>query len=304
MNRLAQKNLAPSRLGFGSAPIGNLYQSITDSEAILAVQAAYECGTRLFDTAPLYGAGLAERRLGEALRGVERKSYLLQSKVGRVLDQGRLEFDLSTSGLERSLEGSLQRLQVSSLDLVLLHDPDQHEAQAVASALPTLLAWREQGMVRAVGLGMNQWQMPQRLLQHFELDLVLLAGRYTLLEQGALGFLDECAKTGVAVLAGGVFNSGILATGAGPNSFYNYQAAPPELLQKTRQLEAVCLEFGVPLAAAAVQFVLRHSAVVCAVLGASQAKESRQHWQFLVQTIPTDFWSALKYRGLLTGETP
>jgi D-threo-aldose 1-dehydrogenase len=296
-SRLERLGLNISPIGFGSAPIGGLYESIPEATARAAIRAALQGGINLFDTAPSYSLGFSEQRLGAALKNVPRESYVLESKVGRLLEDGGLKFDLTPSGLERSLESSLKRLGVSRLEIVLLHDPDDHEITACETALPSLLEWRDQGLVRAIGMGMNQWQMPLRLLEQFDLDIIMVAGRYTLLEQAALPLLDACAERDVAVFAAGVFNSGILASGAIPGAKHNYATASPEIMARVQRLEMVCAGHGVTLNAAAVQFVLAHPAVVSAVLGMSTELEVHDNLTALQAHIPQAFWQELQDIG-------
>jgi len=306
---IARGTVRVSQLGFGSAPIAHLYGNVPLDQALVTVHTALERGVTLLDTAPWYGLGEAERRLGLALRGVPRGRYTLSTKVGRVLEDGGARFDFSRDGVLRSLEGSLERLQTDRLDIVHLHDPDDFERQALEEALPTLLELRGQGVIGAVGAGMNQVAMLERFAQyagaqHGGFDVFMLAGRYTLLEQGGLDLLNLCAERGIVVLLGGVFNSGILATGAVPGAKYNYQDAPPELLERVRRLEGVCREFGVSLAAAALHFPLAHPAVASIVVGAASSAELEANLRNLQVPPSLEFWTALRDRGLLSLEVP
>ena len=306
---LGQSVVQVSPLGFGSAPIAHLYTEIPLTQALETVQTALERGVTLLDTAPWYGLGEAERRLGLALRGVPRDRYTLSTKVGRVLENGGARFDFSRDGVLRSLTGSLERLGTDRLDLVHLHDPDDFERQALLEALPTLLELREQGVIGAVGAGMNQAGMLERFAQyagaqHGGFDAFMLAGRYTLLEQGGLELLDLCAERGIAVLLGGVFNSGILATGAVQGAKYDYRDAPPAVLERVTRLEGVCREFGVSLAAAALHFPLAHPAVASLVVGAASSAELEVNLELLELQIPLEFWAALRHAGLLSLEAP
>lgn len=300
-DRLERLGLHGSRIGFGSAPIGGLYGPVPEETALDTARAAFAAGIRVFDTAPGYSLGLSETRLGLALRGLPRDELLLESKVGRVLEQGRLRFDFSERGLEASLESSLERLGAQSLDVALLHDPDDFEDAALKTAFPTLLRWREQGLVRAIGVGMNQWAMPLRFLERVDLDVIMLAGRYTLLEQGGWPLLQACAERGVAVFAAGVFNSGILA--GGPTK-YDYGDPPAWVKVKLRALRAAAVTHETPLAAAAIQFVLAHPAVACAVLGASHPDEVRANERSASWPIPPEFWRSLVLAGLLPDFVP
>ncbi len=292
------------RLGFGSAAIANLYGPIPEGQALETVWTALEARVTLLDTAPWYGLGLAESRLGVALRGIPRCEYTLSSKVGRVLEGDSARFDFSRDGVLRSLEGSLERLGVDYLDMVHLHDPDDFEVQALDEALPTLLELRDQGVIGAVGAGMNRWEMLSRFAKHGGFDTFLLAGRYTLLEQRALGFLEACHARSIPVLLGGVFNSGILATGAGPGAKYDYGDAPKAVLERVRQLERVCQAYEVPLARAALQFPLAHPAVACVVVGAASSTELEANRTHLNASIPQAFWVALRSSGALDPGVP
>ena len=302
--RLERLGLSVSRIGFGSAPIGDLYGLVPEETALETIRAALDGGVTLIDTAPAYSLGLCESRIGMALSGVPRERFVLESKVGRIMTERGLRFDLTRDGLERSLDQSLTRLGVTHLDIVLLHDPDDLEPEACETALPTLLGWRERGLVRAVGVGMNQWQMPLRFLEHFDLDVVMVAGRYTLLEQGGLALLDTCQFRDVAVFAAGVFNTGILASGAKTDAKFNYADAPTDVLVRVARLEAICARHGVSLAAAAIQFVLAHTAVKSAVLGASHPDEVRANLESSRMSISPEFWGELSACELLPEHVP
>ncbi|ETK31930.1 aldo/keto reductase [Microbispora sp. ATCC PTA-5024] len=295
--------------GFGAAPIGNLYTAITDEEATAAVDAAWDAGIRFFDTAPHYGLGLSERRLGDALRERPRDEYAISTKVGRLLvpgdgtgtdDQGfavpntlRRVWDFSRDGVRRSLEESLGRLGLTRVDLVLLHDPDDHWKEAVSEAYPALAELRDQGVVGAIGAGMNQWQMLADLVRETDLDVVLLAGRYTLLDRsGEDVLLPLCRERGVSVVAGAVFNSGLLAR-HDPGGTYNYGPVPPELLERAREIARVCERHGVTLPQAAMAFPLRHPAVASVVIGMRSAGEVRQNMDLAARPIPDALWADL-----------
>jgi len=302
-SRLGRTDLRVPTLGFGSAPIGDLYGSVPVAQAVETVQFALECGVNLIDTSPWYGAGLAETRVGFALRGMPREEYLISSKVGHLID-GSGGFDFSRDGVLRSIEGSLERLGVDSLDIVHLHDPDDHERSALEFAFPALNELRSQGMIGAIGAGVNQWQILERFAHQADFDCFLLAGRYTLLEQDSLCLLDLCAEKNIAVLLGGVFNSGILATGARPGAKYNYEAAPGEILERVRRLEVIASSHHVSLKAVALQFALAHKAVVSLVVGAAQPHETEENLTALRETIPVQLWTDLRLEGLLQSDAP
>jgi D-threo-aldose 1-dehydrogenase len=303
---LGRTDLRVSRIGLGTAPIGHLYAPVPEDQAQATVRAALDAGITLFDTAPLYGAGLSERRLGTALAGLPRAAFVLSTKVGRrVQPDGSVVFDWTRDGILRSIEESLVRLGLERIDIVHLHDvdaafsdPAEAHRAALDVAFPTLAELRAQGVIGAIGAGMNQWEMPAHFARHADFDCFLLAGRYTLLEQGGLPLLRLCRKRGIAVLLGGVFNSGILATGARPGAKYNYADAPPDVLARVARLEAVCAEFGVPLATAALHFPLRHPAVTALVLGAVAPAEVRQNLAALAAPVPPELWQAFGDAGL------
>lgn len=325
--------LSFTELGFGSAPIGNLFRAISDDEAHAVLDAAWAGGVRYFDTAPLYGLGLSETRLNRLLRGKRRDDYVLSSKVGRLLKavppgQGDGEgkwfdvpsrqevYDYSYDGTMRSLEFSLERLGVDRIDVLYAHDLDifnhgsQEALQArldafMAGGYRALVALRDQGVIRAFGGGINEWQPCQWLLERGDFDLFLLAGRYTLLEQEAQeSFLPLCQKRGVGIVVGGPYNSGILATGPKPGVHWNYSPAPEWVLTKAARLQEVCAAHGVRLVDAAFQFPLRHPAVVSVIPGGQGLAEMASNLQAAAATIPDDLWDELRAEGLLRADAP
>ncbi|HWQ15840.1 MAG TPA: aldo/keto reductase [Roseiflexaceae bacterium] len=302
---LGRTDLAVTRLGLGTAPIGNLYAPVTDEQAVAVVHAALESGVRFFDTAPLYGDGASERRLGLALRGVPRAGVVISTKVGRSgIPNQWSRYDFSRDAVLRSFEASLTRLGTDYVDILHIHDPDDHERQALEEAFPTLAELRAQGAIRAIGAGMNQWQMLARFARAADFDCFLLAGRYTLLEQGALEFLALCRERGIGVLLGGVFNSGILATGPRAGAKYNYADAPPDVLERAGTIAAACERHGAPLATAAVQFVLAHPAVTTAVIGAVSPEEVRANVRAASAPVPAALWDELRAAGLIPPDAP
>ena len=311
-------------LAFGGAPIGNLGQPVSEVDARGALTAAWESGLRYFDTAPHYGLGLSERRFGAGLAGRPRDELIVSTKVGRVLapntdstpardDEGfavpatsvRVR-DYTRDGVLRSLESSLQRLQLERIDVVFVHDPDNFYAAALDGAFPALEELRSQGVIRAYGAGMNQSAMLADLVRNTNLDVVLLAGRYTLFEQDALDdLLPLCEARGVSVVAGGVFNSGLLATNRpSQRATYNYAPASPQVLARADRIADVCERHGVPLPAAAVQFVLDHPAIATVCLGARTAAEVERNARLLDMAVPDELWSDLKSEGLLRQDAP
>jgi len=303
---LGGKNaLQVTNFGLGTAPIGNAAH-VPDADADATVQHAYTLGVRLFDSAPLYGGGVAETRLGRALRGIPRESYVISTKIGRVVTNapGPLPFDYSYDGIMRCIEGSLQRLNTDRIEIVLVHDPDDHEQNALDSAFPTLQELRRQGVIKAIGAGMNQWQMEQRFAEQADPDVFLLAGRYTLLEQTSLGFLQLCKEKGIGIFLGGVFNSGILATGPVANAQYQYANAPAAILEKTRKINAVCQRFDVPLNVAALHFAQAHPTITSLVVGAVKPAEVEANVAALAMAVPGELWQELRAQGLIEAAAP
>ena len=306
-------------LGFGGAPIGNLYRQVAEQEALDAVTAAWEGGVRYFDTAPHYGLGLSERRLGAALAGQDRDSYLLSTKVGRLLrpspspkgqdaegfdvpDDVHRVRDYSRDGVLRSIEESLQRLGTDRIDIVYIHDPDDYWTEAVEGAAPTLSALRDEGVIGAWGAGMNQSEMLHRFVTETDIDVIMLAGRYTLLEQGAnRDLLPACLERGVGVVNVGVFNSGLLSKERpAANATYNYAPAPQELLDRAHLLADICESHGTTLPAAALHFPYRHPAVTSVVLGMRTPAQVKQNLDLASQSVPDQLWADLRDRGLIS----
>lgn len=296
--------------GLGTAPLAGLFAPVSEEQAEQALAAAWDGGIRYFDTAPHYGTGLAEERLGRFLRGLPghaAREAVVSTKVGRVLVPGQGEEegfpgrtghvrvrDYSRDGVLRSLDDSLARSGLDRFDLVLIHDPDDHWEQAVGQAYPALAELRDQGVIGAIGAGMNQAEMLTRFVRETDMDVVLVAGRYTLLDRAAeRELLPECARRGVAVVVGGVFNSGVLAGG----DTYDYAAAPPAVLERARELGRVCAAYGVPLPAAALRFPHRHPAVTTVLIGARSAEEVREDLELAATPIPDELWRELDEAG-------
>ena len=318
---LGRTPLRVTRLGLGTAPLGGLFAAVGDDQARGAVERAWDLGLRWFDTAPLYGSGLSEQRLGAALRPHARDEYVLATKVGRLLrpsGSGRpggqdfwgegtgLDpvFDFSATATRRSLEESLERLGLGRVDVLHVHDPDEHHREAVEGALPELVRMRAEGTIGAVSAGMNQAPLLAALVREADLDCVLLAGRYTLLDQSGLGeLLPACVERGVAVLAGGVFNSGLLADPR-PGARFDYRPTDAATLARALALQEVCARHGVPLAAAALQFPLGHPAVATVVVGARSAQEVATNVELFELEIPGALWADLRRAGLLPDEVP
>jgi D-threo-aldose 1-dehydrogenase len=318
--RALRGGLTPSALGLGGAAIGNLFEAVDEEAALSTVRCALACGMRYLDTAPHYGLGLSERRFARVLGGLARDSYVLSTKVGRLLrplapgeavpDEGFVSgpplkrvWDFSRDGIRRSLEESLERLGVDRVDIVYLHDPDDFEDEVYATGFPALAELRDEGVVRAIGAGMNQVGMLTRFVRRLDIDVVLVAGRYTLLDQSAMTeLLPACVQRGVGAVVGGAFNSGLLAD---PSSgHYDYAQAPPQLVRRAQAMEAVCAVHGVSLPAAALQFPLGHPAVVSVVVGARSPEEVTAGARAFAGPVPPALWHDLRAAGLLDAGVP
>ena len=308
--QVGNTSLQVTRLGMGTAPIGNLYSDLDDEEALETVRRSYENGIRFFDTAPLYGAGEAERRLGEALRGIPRDNVVIQTKIGRILRPDRsIYFDYSRDGVMKSIEASLERLGMDRVDIVLVHDPDFvneefHNQQALDEAFPALVDLREQGVIGAVGAGMNQWEMEWEFAKKIDVNCFLLAGRYTLLEQTSLNFLDWCTENDVSIFLGGVYNSGILATGPVSGAKYDYEDAPEEILAKAGRLQQITTGHGVPLHVAALHFAGAHPAIASLVIGSATAAEADDNRAIWDVEPPAAMWQELQDSRLIAASAP
>ena len=318
----------------GGAPLGNLFRTVSDEAAVALVRHAHAAGARYFDTAPHYGHGRSERRFGDALRDLPRDGYLLSTKVGRLLEaradaprdqHGYVDtlpfvqrFDYTAAGVRRSLEDSLQRLGLACVDLVYVHDIDrathgdahpQRLADVLDAGLPALATLKREGVIAGYGLGVNDVGICLEVLRRTDLDLILLAGRYTLADQSALPeLLPECERRGVAIVLGGPFNSGILATGARPRDgtppHFNYAPALPAVVERVAALERVCAQFAVPLPAAALQFPLGHAAVACVLPGARSVTEFDQNLRLARLPIPPEFWEKLRDQRMIDPTAP
>ena len=320
---LGRTGVRVTGLGFGGAGIGNLYREVDDDEASAALDVARDAGVRYLDTAPHYGLGLSERRIGAWLAGQHRDDYVISTKVGRrlvpngaVADDDRVDhagefvlpeathqrvWDFSAAGVLQSLEQSLERLGTDQIDVALLHDPDDHWRPAVEEALPALVDLRDQGVVGAIGVGMNQSAMLTWFVQETDVDLVMVAGRYTLLDQGALTDLLPAAEArGVSVVAAGVFNSGLLATPRpDPGARYDYAAAPGEIVTRAERIAQVCERHGTDLPTAAVHFPLTHPSVASVVVGVQDADQMRANADRFAAGVPDGLWDDLVEDGLL-----
>lgn len=313
-------NFTIPRVGFGGAPLGGLYARVSQSQAHATLQAAWACGLRYFDTAPLYGCGVSEQRLGNFLCGMPRDSFVISTKAGRVLvprtnaedTSGSLgqffvdspytaAFDFSAGAIRRGVEQSLSRLKLEKIDIVYLHDPDDHLEEAISCAYPALCKLREEGLVRAIGAGTNRTQPLAKLIEACDLDVIMLAGRYTLLDTSAADLvLPLCKQRGIGVVAAGIFNSGILAQDdLSTAATYDYQPAGDGVVRRARRLSEIARAFGVDLRTAAIAFTLREPAIDSIVLGMRSAQEVRENVGAANAGVPEDLWEALAAEALL-----
>lgn len=328
--RLGRNALEVTEIGFGGTGIGNIYAAVSDREAERAVRAAYRAGIRYFDTAPLYGHGLSERRLGNVLRHMSRDRFVLSTKIGRRLVPARPDrvqagifegalpfagvYDYSYDGAIRSVEDSLQRLGLNRVDILLIHDVDRRNhgddypmrlRQAADGATRALERLRREGTVTAIGVGVNEWEPCRDLESAADFDCFLLAGRYSLLEQEPLdGFMSLCEARGISLIIGGPFNSGILATGPVAGAMYNYAPAPPAIVDRVARIDSVCRRHDVPLAAAALQFPLAHPAVASVIPGGRSKHEVAANISLMSRSIPAELWAELKAERLLRQDAP
>jgi len=331
--QLGRTKLKVTVLGLGTATLGNLYAPVSDADAHDTVKTAFDAGVRFVDTAPFYGHGWSEHRVGEVLRGYKRDDIVVSTKIGRLLkpkdpakgiDGGVFAavlpfepvFDYSYDGVMRSVEDSLQRLGTHRIDVLLIHDVDRwtHGSQEASDrrmkevlegGYKAMAKLRDSGAVGAIGAGLNEWDTCQKLAEASDLDCFLLAGRYSLLEQESLKtFLPLCQKRGIGIFLGGPYNTGILATGAVAGAMYNYAPAKPDILERVHKLEAVCQRHKVTLASAALQFPLAHPVVCSVIPGAKTAAEVKRNIATVEAPIPKDFWAELKREKLIAEEAP
>ncbi|MCU1419923.1 aldo/keto reductase [Mycetocola sp.] len=309
------------RLGYGAANVGNLFRALDDDTAWEILQAAWDAGIRYFDTAPHYGLGLSERRLGAFLATKPRDQFVVSTKVGRLLEphpEGAAELDLehdfavpadhrrvwdfSADGIRSSVEESLERTGLDRFDILYLHDPERHSLQeGLDTAIPALAHFRDQGMTRAVGVGSMDTDALLASANTGALDLLMVAGRYTLAEQPALAdVVPACRANGVGIVNASVFNSGLLATDdPGEDARYEYGGVPAPVLERVQAIARVCREFQVPLPAAALQYTLRDDTVRSIVVGGSKPGQLKQNAARMVQPIPAELWDALVEKDLI-----
>jgi D-threo-aldose 1-dehydrogenase len=319
--KVGKTDLFVTRMGMGGAVLGGLYHEVPDDAAAESVEAAWARGINLFDTAPLYGHGRSEERMGGVLGTRPRDTFVLSTKVGRVLlpaDGRAVEsvffqkpapfepvFDFTYDGVMRSVEESLKRLRLDRVDILLIHDPDDHYQEALRGAYPTLHKLRSQGTVKAIGAGMNQAEMLALFAREGDFDCFLLAGRYTLIDHSGLReLLPLCEQKSISIIIGGPFNSGILAGGAVSGTKFNYQDASTEIVERVRKVDEVCRRHSVPLKAAALQFPLAHPAVASVIPGARCGAEVQENFTLMALPIPGDFWQDLRAEALLPCEAP
>lgn len=327
---IGKTEVSLTQLGLGGAPLAGMelpngiYGGTSFGKAIELIRTAYDAGIRYFDTAPLYGEGRSENRYGVALKDYPLESYTLSTKVGRLLvpenskstellvDDGipryKTKPDYSRDGIRQSLEESLDRLGYEKVDILYVHDHDftgQLPESTFAEALAATSELQSEGIVKAIGMGMNEIEITGKMIERFDLNIVLLAGRYTLLDQSALlNFLPLCLERGVQLAIGAPFNSGILSQNVSDASTFDYKKTPPEIFEKARRIKRVCDRYLIDLRAAALQFPLAHPSVTTIVPGAKNIDEVFQNVQFLQQEIPVDLWSDLKKEHLLPHDAP
>ena len=329
VRRIGRRDLAVSQLGVGTLPFGSHAGDDTDASIGATFAAAHAAGLRYFDTAPLYGVGVSEHRLGACLRGIDRRSVVLSTKVGRLLrplaggaapgvcagtPPFDIEFDYSYDATLRSLDASLQRLGTNAIDIVLIHDVnrrwqgdlvEQRYREAMEGSHRALCELRAAGTIKAIGVGVNDWQILLRFAADGDFDCFMLAGRYTLLDHTSLDrFMPECERRQISVLMAAPFNSGILATGATAGATYFYTEADAQIVARTKRIEAVCARHGVAIAAAALQFPLAHPAVASVVTGMRSEREVDANVAHCQARIPGDFWAELKAEGLIGAAAP
>ena len=330
---IGETGVEVTRLGLGGAPLAGMaafdedyenYLNRSFTEALEIIQSAYKKGIRYFDTAPLYGVGRSEVRYGRILSQLPRDSFSLSTKASRLLvpedpdsldpyskdgiPKYKVEFDFSADGLQRSLEASMKRLHLDSTDILFLHDSDFFPEDAERNSiegLNALLKLRDSGVVKAIGMGVNHWEIPASMIKQFDLDVILLAGRYTLLDQTSLPeFMPLCLERGVKVIIGGPYNSGILARDLNKPVTFDYELAPKELVDKARRIKAVCDRHQIDLKAAALQIIIAHPAIASAIPGSASLEELEENICMAQQEIPSDLWAELKSEKLIPDEAP
>lgn len=328
--KFQRAEVSVSEISTGTVQVGNLFRALSNQQAEELLVRSWDYGSRYFDTAPFYGHGLSEHRVGHYLQSKLRDEFVISTKVGRSLISApvgtfshgdwvdvpgmKVEFDYSYEGVMKQFESSLQRLLMNRVDILLLHDVDHYThgknqpkmfEQAIAGAIPAMLKLRDEGEVKAIGAGFNNIDCLIDIVNKADIDCLLVAGRYTLLEQdGAQELMDLCESRGISIILGSIFNSGILATGVKPGARYHYRRAKPEVLSKVSEISTVCTEFGVSLPAAAIQFTAAHPAVTSVCIGASNIKQIENNYKFAAEVIPLEFWSELRKKNLISDWAP
>lgn len=327
--QIGSTDLKMDTLGFGCAPLGNLYHVVSDEDADAVLQSAWDNGFKYYDTAPHYGQGLSEQRTGNLLRPLQGKDYVLSTKVGRLLKPAGyakqrhgflspmpfdIEYDYSYEGVMRSFEDSIQRLGLDRIDILYMHDigrathgdaNDELFSIAMSGGYKAMDELRSQGLIKAIGLGVNEYQVCEDAMDHGDWDCFLLAGRYTLLEQESLdSFFPKCVERNCSVIVGGPYNSGILASGSAGTPYYDYAPAPPAIRERVSRIETLCSEYQITLAAAALQLPLANAAVASVIPGLGSINRIQQTIGLFNESIPKDFWVDLKTQGLLAPKTP
>ncbi|MBC62828.1 MAG: hypothetical protein CL746_00650 [Chloroflexi bacterium] len=319
-NKLGKTGLMIPNLGLGTAPLSGdsladgLYGGSAEEKAIKVLNESYKKGFTYIDTAPLYGTGNAEKRIGKSVFSkIDKNNFIISTKVGRLVrknSKNRTSYcidDWSEKAIYTSLEESLKRLCIDSIDIVYVHDPDTRdfgEEQVINYAFPTLIKLREEGLIKAIGCGMNEWQMPRKFIRKFDLDIILLAGRYTLLEQSSLDFLNDCIDYDVKIVVGGPYNSGILARDLNGPVSYNYEPAPEILIEKAKIINSLCEKNSIPMKAAALQFVLHHPAIISVIPGVQSIDELIENIEMIKFDIPYSFWEELKDKKIISSSSP
>ncbi len=321
--KIGKTEVAVTRLGLGGAPLGGLFSDVSQDDAVATIHRALDLGVRLLDTAPQYGLGKSERYFGQALEDIPRSSFVLSTKVGRVLEAAErppdlpqfanlpsvdFRWDFSRDGVLKALEDSLERLRLDHTDIVLIHDADEQEEnlpRVLSEAMPALVDLRAQGVVKAIGMGMDNWEPLMRLAEEGDFDCFLVAGRYTLLDQSAGPELFPlCEKKGISIILGGPYNSGVLASDLSPDATYFYERVPAEVLERARGIKSVCDRHGVPLKAAALQFGLAHPVVAATIPGARSMSEVEENLEMARHSIPGALWAELRQEGFVPDYAP
>ena len=301
MNQIGSSEIKVTDIGMGGAPL----VSTEESNAIETLQTAYNEGIRYFDTAPYYGTGISEIYFGKFLSSVKRNSFVISTKVGRLIENQEIRFDYTREGILRSLDESLKRLNLDHIDIALIHDPDDHYRQALNESFPTLADLKSQGIIKAIGCGMNQWQMLLEFANNVDFDCFLLAGRYTLLDHSAMySLMPKCLEKNISIILGGPYNSGILASDFKSESTYFYEPSPTKVTEKARLIKKVCDKYEVPLKAASLQFGLNHPSVVSTIPGPSNPNELKENLKMVNIAINNDLWKELKDKKLIDIECP